>query len=63
MSMFELMTWIFTGIGYAVATFGLVFGLACLAAKISSANKERKERHARILTAIERIEQNTHRTS
>jgi hypothetical protein len=57
--MFDFLSSVFSGIGFAIAIIGITYGSMSLMDKIRDASKQRKERFARLLTALERIEQNT----
>ena len=61
--MFHFLSAVFSGIGFAIAIFAVTYGSMCLMDKIRIAAKERKERFARLLTALERIEQNTRKSN
>jgi hypothetical protein len=57
--MFDFLSSVFSGIGFAIAIIGITYGSMSLMDTIRDASKQRKERFARLLTALERIEQNT----
>ncbi len=57
--MLSLFGYLFFSIGFTIAIMGLGYGIVCLIETIQNALKRRNERLQRLLTALERIEENT----